>query len=60
MVCCSPWGHKEWDMTQWLKNNNKNDIYILSEVYCLALQIRKPILRILICPNPQVLQMEQK
>ena len=21
LVCCSPWGHKEWDMTEWLNNN---------------------------------------
>ena len=21
--CCSPWGHKELDMTEWLNNNNK-------------------------------------
>ena len=25
LVCCSPWGQKEWDMTEWLKNNN-NDV----------------------------------
>ena len=23
LVCYSPWGHKELDMTQWLNNNNK-------------------------------------
>ena len=22
LVCCSPWGHEELDMTWWLKNNN--------------------------------------
>ena len=21
LVCCSPWGHKESDMTEWLNNN---------------------------------------
>ena len=21
LVCCSPWGHKEWDITEWLSNN---------------------------------------
>ena len=26
LLCCSSWGHKEWDMTQRLKNNN--NIYI--------------------------------
>ena len=23
LACCSPWGHKELDMTKQLKNNNK-------------------------------------
>ena len=23
LVCCSPWGHKESDMTKWLNNNNR-------------------------------------
>ena len=23
LVCCSPWGHKESDPTEWLNNNNK-------------------------------------
>ena len=23
LVCCSPWGHKELDTTEWLNNNNK-------------------------------------
>ena len=22
LECCSPWGHKELDMTEWLNNNN--------------------------------------
>ena len=22
LVCCSPWGHKQLDMTEWLNNNN--------------------------------------
>ena len=22
LACCSPWGHKELDMTEWLNNNN--------------------------------------
>ena len=22
LACCSSWGHKESDMTSWLKNNN--------------------------------------
>ena len=24
LVCCSPWGHKESDMTEWLKNKNRD------------------------------------
>ena len=24
LMCYSPWGHKESDRTQWLKNNNNN------------------------------------
>ena len=24
LACCSPWGHKELDLTQWLSNNNSN------------------------------------
>ena len=24
LVCCSPWGHKESDMTEQLNNNNLN------------------------------------
>ena len=23
LVCCSPWGHKESDTTEWLNNNRK-------------------------------------
>ena len=26
LVCCSPWGHNESDMTEWLKNNSNNKI----------------------------------
>ena len=25
LVCCSPWGHKELDMTECLNNNNKSN-----------------------------------
>ena len=24
--CCSPWGHKESDMTEWLNKNNKSSV----------------------------------
>ena len=26
--CCSPWGHKELDTTEWLKNNNKEHYHV--------------------------------
>ena len=26
LVCCSPWGHKESDMTEWLNNNNSSEV----------------------------------
>ena len=29
LVCCSPWGRKELDMTEWLNNNNKTINYKL-------------------------------
>ena len=29
LVCCSPWGHKESDVTEQL-NNNENNIDLLS------------------------------
>ena len=28
LVCCSPWGHKESDMTKRLNNNNKVVRYV--------------------------------
>ena len=27
LACCSPWGHKKSDMTEWL-NSNRNDYYL--------------------------------
>ena len=33
LVCCSPWGHKELDMTEQLNNNKAiKDMYWLLEV----------------------------
>ena len=29
LSCCSPWGHKELDMTERLNNNNKNNFIVL-------------------------------
>ena len=28
LACCSPWGCKELDMTEWLNNNNKVEILV--------------------------------
>ena len=28
LACCSPWGHKESDMTEWLNRNNSMQIYV--------------------------------
>ena len=25
LACCSPWGHKKSNMTEWLNNNNKSE-----------------------------------
>ena len=36
LACCSPWGHKESDMTEWL-NNNKT-----SKLICHLLLVGKP------------------
>ena len=30
LVCCSPWGHKEADMSQQLNNNNIVVIHIIN------------------------------
>ena len=32
LVCCSPWGLKESDTTEWLKNNNNINIHILTTI----------------------------
>ena len=39
LECCSPWGRKEWDMTEWLNTNNKgfNPVGVYSEVSVQAL-----------------------
>ena len=29
LVYCSPWGHKESDITEWLNNNNKRKQIII-------------------------------
>ena len=36
LVCCSPWGHKESGMTEWLNNNNmyKYESWTLEKAEC--------------------------
>ena len=29
LECCGPWGHKEFDITEWLNNNNKRKQIII-------------------------------
>ena len=39
VVCCSPWGHREWDMTEQLKaitNQSKSIIYTAVHFWCCA------------------------
>ena len=31
LACCSPWGHKESDMTEWLTNSSKNRTFYWNE-----------------------------
>ena len=39
LLYCSPWGHKEWDMTEWLNNNLRMGCYWWN--YCLYIEKRK-------------------
>ena len=32
LACCSPWGFKESGTTQWLNNNNNNEIYTTKSI----------------------------
>ena len=43
LVCCSPGGHKELDMTQQLKNNNKDTTLHTCMVY-MILMVRNWVL----------------
>ena len=36
LVCCSPWGHKELDLTKWLKNSNTPII----NVFCVIMELQ--------------------
>ena len=31
-ACCSPWGHKEWDMTEQLNKDSKDFLFIVYHV----------------------------
>ena len=33
LVCCHPWGCKEWDTTEQLKNNNKWKMISVTKLY---------------------------
>ena len=39
LSCCSPWGHKQSDMTEWLNNNNKRG----KQTYCVMTIIIKDV-----------------
>ena len=42
LVCCSPWGHKELDMTGWLNNNNLRIIFISYDIYYFRMGPQQP------------------
>ena len=35
LVCCSPWGHKELDVTEWLNINNGLNMVSVKDVWCI-------------------------
>ena len=37
LACCSPWGHKESDMTEWL-NNKKKTAFLINTVWYWCIQ----------------------
>ena len=39
LACCSPWGHKELDMTQQLNNNNNNFPFNITEIHMQCQQL---------------------
>ena len=39
LVCCSPWGRKESDMTQQLNNDNNNDVIHLNRASTFSLTL---------------------
>ena len=47
LMCCSPWGHKEWDMTEWLNNNNQSkyvfDLFLQTDFCVVFAGQMKPI-----------------
>ena len=40
LVCCSPWGCKESDMTEQLNTNNKGIFYIVNAMVFLVVMYR--------------------
>ena len=42
LVCCSPWGYKESDMTEWLNNNSSNTVSVLKCVFRPGQPTRMP------------------
>ena len=42
LACCSPWGHKELDMTGQPNNNNLQIIFISCDIYYLRMGPQQP------------------
>ena len=57
LVCCSPWGHKEWDTTEWLNNNSncqairKKNYFHLYNLITLATGSGQDCLMFLLCSS---------
>ena len=45
LACCSPWGHKESDVTVQLNNNNKMLGVMTLSKFALETSVRKPCFR---------------
>ena len=42
LVCCSPWGHKESDTTEWLNNSNPETHWFKKHLFWTSLQDTHP------------------
>ena len=53
LACCSPWGHKESDRNEWLKNKKKhpNNSHDTSILQCCILEKKKKKLCVLMTSN---------